>query len=200
MALPNLYLLKLHPFPNRSKHFICGLSDHQIDFKYLLIYKYAESIFFFFLPAVIQVRIHSLIYTLIEQILLQTILYMIICQKIFFIDRAIQYSSLIPSQVPMKNLARKKAILMLLIIAMFYFLAFSPTQINFLYTQIQHAHHLYEHRLFFVITILLALSSTAINPILFYIFSKFFRMEFNRILQVISSRMRRRQEEGIPMH
>ena len=114
---------------------------------------------------------------------------MLICQKIFFIDRAIQYSSL-----PI-NLARKKAILMLLIIAMFYFLAFSPTQINFLYTQIQNTHHLYEHRLFFVITILLALSSTAINPILFYIFSKFFRMEFNRLLG-----KRRQQEEEIPMN
>lgn len=119
---------------------------------------------------------------------------MFICQKIFFIDRAIQYPSLISSQVPI-NLARKKAIVMLLIIAMFYFLAFSPTQINFLYTQIQHTHHLYEHRLFFVITILLALSSTAINPILFYIFSKFFRMEFNRLLG-----KRRQQEEEIPMN
>ena len=54
---------------------------------------------------------------------------------------------------------------------------------TFIYTQINRSHHLYEHRLFFIITILLALSSTAFNPILFYIFSKFFRCKFNIILR-----------------
>lgn len=135
---------------------------------------------------------------------------MIICQKIFIIDRAIQYSSmklpcsssLISSPKPIiisNNNARKKAILMLLIIAIVYFLSFSPTQINFLYTQIQHSHHLYEHRPFLVITILLALSSTAINPILFVIFSQFFRMEFYKFIRMISPR-RRFPEENIQMN
>lgn len=85
------------------------------------------------------------------------------------------------------NVARKKAVIMLLIVAILYFIAFSPTQINFIYTQINHLHHLYEHRLFFLITILLALSSTAFNPILFYIFSKFFRCKFNILLRRICS-------------
>ena len=80
------------------------------------------------------------------------------------------------------NIARKKAVIMLLIVAILYFMAFSPTQINFIYTQINHSHHLYEHRLFFIISILLALSSTAFNPILFYIFSNFFRHKFNILL------------------
>ena len=83
------------------------------------------------------------------------------------------------------NIARKKAIVMLVIVAIFYFIAFSPSQINFIYTQINHSHHLYEYRLFFIITILLALSSTAFNPILFYIFSKFFRCKFNILLRRI---------------
>lgn len=55
-ALPNLYLLKLHEFHHPSKYFICGLSDHWNDSKFLLIYKYTESILFFFLPALIQVN------------------------------------------------------------------------------------------------------------------------------------------------
>jgi len=81
------------------------------------------------------------------------------------------------------NLARKKAIIMLLIVAILYFIAFSPTQISFINTQIHHSHHLYEYRLFFIISILLALSSTAFNPILFYIFSQFFRSKFNILLR-----------------
>ena len=132
---------------------------------------------------------------------------MIICQKIFIIDRAIQYSSmkLPPASLLIisSNHARKKAILMLLIITIVYFLSFSPTQINFFYTQIRHSHHLYEHRLILVITILLALSSTAINPILFYIFSQFFRMEFNKLIRLICRRstiQHRRREENISIH
>ncbi len=81
------------------------------------------------------------------------------------------------------NIARKKAIIMLVIVAIFYFIAFSPSQINFIYTQINHSHHLYEYRLFFIIAILLALSSTAFNPILFYIFSKFFRCKLDILIR-----------------
>jgi hypothetical protein len=81
------------------------------------------------------------------------------------------------------NIARKKAIIMLLIVAILYFIAFSPAQISFIYTQINRTHYLYDHRLFFIITILLVLSSTAFNPILFYIFSKFFRCKFNILLR-----------------
>lgn len=93
--------------------------------------------------------------------------------------------------------ARKKAIIMLLLVATLYFVAFSPSQINFIYSQISQTHHLYEHRSFFVLSILLALSSTAFNPILFYIFSKFFRHKFNVIIRslcpVLRIRPRRRQ-------
>jgi hypothetical protein len=75
---------------------------------------------------------------------------------------------------------RKRLIIMLLLVATLYFIAFSPAQINFIYIQINKLHPLYENRLFFTISILLALSSTAFNPILFYIFSKFF--DINLIL------------------
>jgi len=99
------------------------------------------------------------------------------------------------------NIARKKAVIMLLIVAILYFIAFSPTQINFIYTQINHSHHLYEHRLFFIIAILLALSSTAFNPILFYIFSKFFRCKFNIFLRRICPfcRSPTRHQNSLPM-
>lgn len=99
------------------------------------------------------------------------------------------------------NIARKKAVIMLLIVAILYFIAFSPTQINFIYTQINHSHDLYEHRLFFIVTILLALSSTAFNPILFYIFSKFFRHKFNILLRRICSTCRSstRPQNNFPM-
>ncbi|UJR14844.1 hypothetical protein I4U23_001829 [Adineta vaga] len=212
-ALPNLYLLKLHPFYNRSHYFICGLSDQWTDSHLTMFYKYTESILFFFLPAFIQ-----------------TIIYIIICYKIFLVDRVVQaqshiqqvqekktieshhqysdlkLSSSIPSPVNVTisttisprslthvlttltshgNIARKRAVIMLVIIAVFYFISFSPTQINFIYTQINQSHHLYEYRLFFIITILLALSSTAFNPILFYIFNRFFRYKFNVLLRCI---------------
>ncbi|CAF4606822.1 unnamed protein product, partial [Rotaria sp. Silwood2] len=162
-----------------------------------------------------------------------TILYLIICHKIFLVDRTIQahchaqsaqqiiisnsfrqysdtklscslpsplinnnkslspmispcsQSHMIKSRTNNGNIARKKAIIMLLIIAILYFIAFSPIQINFIYTEITHSHHLYEHRLFFIITILLALSSTAFNPILYYIFSKYFRYKFKILLRHI---------------
>ncbi len=99
------------------------------------------------------------------------------------------------------NIARKKAVIMLLIVAILYFIAFSPTQINFIYTQINNSHHLYEHRLFFIITILLALSSTAFNPILFYIFSKFFRCKFNIFIRRICPfcRSSTRHQNSFPM-
>jgi len=97
--------------------------------------------------------------------------------------------------------ARKRAIIMLLIVAIFYFIAFSPTQINFIYVQINRLHHLYENRLFFIISILLALSSTAFNPILFYIFSKFFRHKFNIILRSLCPicRVQSRRQNSFPM-
>ncbi|CAF4756832.1 unnamed protein product, partial [Rotaria socialis] len=56
MALPNLYLLELHPFHNRPQYYVCGLSDQWIDSHLITFYKYAESILFFFLPAFIQVK------------------------------------------------------------------------------------------------------------------------------------------------
>jgi hypothetical protein len=56
-ALPNLYLLKLHPFHNRPQYYICGLSDHRTDSHLIIFYKYTESVFFFFLPAFIQVSL-----------------------------------------------------------------------------------------------------------------------------------------------
>ncbi len=110
-------------------------------------------------------------------------------------------SPIIKSTTNHGNIARKKAIIMLLIVATLYFIAFSPTQINFIYTQINHSHHLYEHRLFFIITILLALSSTAFNPILFYIFSKFFRCKFNILLRRICPfcRSPARHQNSFPM-
>jgi hypothetical protein len=97
--------------------------------------------------------------------------------------------------------ARKKAIIMLLLVAMLYFLAFSPTQISFVYSQINRSGHLYQHRLFFVLSIVLALSSTAINPILFYSFSKFFRHKFNIILRSLCPicRVRLRRQNNYPM-
>ncbi|CAF3253640.1 unnamed protein product [Rotaria socialis] len=213
MALPNLYLLELHPFHNRPQYYVCGLSDQWIDSHLITFYKYAESILFFFLPAFIQ-----------------TILYLIICRKIFLVDRAVKYhghaqaiqqviisnslqrysdtklSSSLPSPLmnnntvslsPQRvsrvikatnnngNKARRKAIIMILIVAILYFIAFSPIQINFIYTQINHSHHLYEHRLFFIVTILLVLSSTAFNPIIFYIFSKYFRCKFQILLRCL---------------
>ena len=57
IALPNLYLLKLHPFYNRPQYYICGLSDHWTDSQLIIFYKYTESVFFFFLPAIIQVSL-----------------------------------------------------------------------------------------------------------------------------------------------
>jgi hypothetical protein len=97
--------------------------------------------------------------------------------------------------------ARKRAIIMLLLVAILYFIAFSPSQINFIYSQINRLHHLYENRLFFIISIILALSSTAINPILFYIFSKFFRHKFNIILRSLCPicRVRSRRQNSFPM-
>ena len=56
MALPNLFLLTLHPYYNRSGYYICGLSDHYSHSSMILIYKYIESIFFFFIPIFLQVN------------------------------------------------------------------------------------------------------------------------------------------------
>ncbi|CAF1082994.1 unnamed protein product [Adineta steineri] len=230
-ALPNLYLLKLHPFYNRPTYYICGLSDHRTHSHLITFYKYIESILFFFLPAFIQ-----------------TILYIIICHKIFLVDRVVQadcharqlqesirsdtlqqcsdskLSSSFPSPLNVTastmisprsrthvsssttnhgNKTRKKAVIMLVFIAIFYFIAFSPAQINFIYTQITHSHHLYEYRLFFIVTILLALSSTAFNPILFYIFTKFFQHKFNILLRRMCTSCRSssstRRQNNIPM-
>ena len=97
--------------------------------------------------------------------------------------------------------ARKKAIIMLLLVALLYFIAFSPAQINFVYSQVKGSHLLHGNRLYFVATILLVLSSTAINPILFYIFSKFFRHKFNIILRSLCPvcRVRPRRQNNFPM-
>lgn len=110
-------------------------------------------------------------------------------------------SSLMPipnSTTKIGDRARRRAIIMLLVVTILYFIAFSPAQINFIYTQINGLHHLYENRLFFIISILLVLSSTAFNPILFYIFSKFFRHKFNILLRSLCPKCRihsRRQNE-----
>lgn len=56
MALPNLILLTLHGLDHRPGYYVCGLSDHYTDSYWILIYKYIESILFFFIPIFIQVR------------------------------------------------------------------------------------------------------------------------------------------------
>ncbi|CAF1051618.1 unnamed protein product [Adineta ricciae] len=235
MALPNLLLLTLHELYNRPGYFICGLSDQPKYSTWILLYKYVESILFFFIP-----------------IFVQATLYIIICRNIFIVDRAVQancrseqlqqssiseshrqysgtkmsslmqtplhdhHMSLIPMSSPrsqthlmtisnssQKNsdTARKNAIIMLLLVAILYFVAFSPGQINFVYAQINQLHHLYENRLYSIISILLALSSTAFNPILFYIFSKFFRHKFNIILRSLCPicRIHARRHNNFPM-
>ncbi|CAF2742095.1 unnamed protein product [Rotaria sp. Silwood2] len=234
MASPNLVLLSLHPLTNRSEYYVCGLSDHETHPYLALFYKYTESILFFFIP-----------------IFVQAILYILICRKIFLVDRAVQAhfraeqlqcsisdshrqysgtktSSSLPAPLTDNNLslmammtprsqtnmmpipnsttkigdtARKRAIIMLLLVTILYFIAFSPAQINFIYTKISRLHHLYENRLFFIISILLVLSSTAFNPILFYIFSKFFRHKFNIILRRLCPicRIRSRRQNDFPM-
>ena len=97
--------------------------------------------------------------------------------------------------------ARRRAVIMLLLVTILYFIAFSPAQINFIYTQINRLHHLYENRLFFIVSILLALSSTAFNPVLFYIFSKFFRHKFNIILLSLCPKclLQSRRQNHFPM-
>ncbi|UJR31871.1 hypothetical protein I4U23_019345 [Adineta vaga] len=235
MALPNLFLLILHPLYNRPDYFICGLSDRLEHSSWILLYKYIESILFFFVP-----------------IFVQATLYIIICRNIFMVDRAVQancrseqlqqssvsdshrqysgtkmssfnptplpdhHMSLIPMSSPRSqthlmtiansshkngDTARKNAIIMLLLVAILYFIAFSPGQINFVYVQINRLHHLYENRLYSIISILLALSSTAFNPILFYIFSKFFRHKFNIILRSLFPicRIHARRQNNFPM-
>ena len=57
IASPNLYLLQLHLLDDRSSSYVCGLSDHWLHSHWITVYKYAESIVFFFLPAVIQVSV-----------------------------------------------------------------------------------------------------------------------------------------------
>lgn len=56
MAMPNLILLTLHPLYHRPGFNICGLSDQYIHSSWILIYKYIESILFFFIPIFVQVR------------------------------------------------------------------------------------------------------------------------------------------------
>jgi hypothetical protein len=58
MALPNLFLLALHPLRNRPDYYVCGLSDQSTHLYLILLYKYIESIFFFFIPIVVQVSLH----------------------------------------------------------------------------------------------------------------------------------------------
>jgi len=58
MALPNLFLLKLHPLDNRPDYYVCGLSDQPTHLYFILFYKYIESIFFFLIPIVVQVSLH----------------------------------------------------------------------------------------------------------------------------------------------
>ena len=55
MALPNLFLLALHPLHDRSGYYICGLSDDYAHSNLILVYKYIESILFFFIPIFVQV-------------------------------------------------------------------------------------------------------------------------------------------------
>lgn len=62
IASPNLYLLRLHLLDRRSSSYVCGLSDHWIHSRWIIVYKYAESIVFFFLPAVIQVSVFTQIH------------------------------------------------------------------------------------------------------------------------------------------
>ena len=57
MASPNLFLLTLHELAHRSGHVVCGLSDHYSHSKWIVAYKYIESIFFFFIPIFVQVRV-----------------------------------------------------------------------------------------------------------------------------------------------
>jgi hypothetical protein len=55
MALPNLFLLTLHPHHLRLNYHVCGLSDYYIHSYIVLCYKYIESIVFFFIPMLLQV-------------------------------------------------------------------------------------------------------------------------------------------------
>lgn len=57
MALPNLFLLTLHSLPDRIGYYACGLSDNYAHSSFILFYKYAESILFYFIPIFVQVSL-----------------------------------------------------------------------------------------------------------------------------------------------
>ena len=59
MSLPNLFLLTLHPHIENANSFLCGLSDHYAHSKWILVYKYLESVFFFFIPICLQVSVND---------------------------------------------------------------------------------------------------------------------------------------------
>jgi len=66
MASPNLFLLTLHPLHNRSEYYICGLSDHYTHSYLILLYKYIESILFYFIPIFVQVCLKRFYYFFVE--------------------------------------------------------------------------------------------------------------------------------------
>ncbi|XP_071107564.1 neuropeptide receptor 15-like isoform X2 [Haliotis cracherodii] len=171
---------------NQVKPVAPGLSLCQIifpgnNFQFFIIFKYLESVLFYFLPMVIQIVLYAVIgrrlYASTEEL------------NTRFQMRPDAHSKTERSADTIK--ARKGVVKMLIASVLIYFISYSPQQIHLLYNTFSRT-PFPQSWPFLVFVMIITHVNSAANPVLYSIFSQNFRRNFKRCLCFICYRMERK--------
>ncbi|XP_041364529.1 neuropeptide receptor 15-like [Gigantopelta aegis] len=184
-GLPTLIFNQVVPVMPNHPVSLCRImfsrdrSEHQ---KYFMVFKYMESLLFYFLPLVVQV-----------------ILYAIIGRRLYASTEKLHAQFQMRPDTNCRSgratdtiRARKGVVKMLVASVLIYFTSYSPHQIHFLYNAFSNS-PLPEHWEFLVFVMIITHLNSAANPILYSIFSQNFRRNFKRCLCFVCYRLERRR-------
>ena len=136
-----------------------------------IVFKYTESMLFYFLPIVLQVT-----------------LYCIISKHLFMgtdrLYRRVQIRDVNGSSIERfsEALQARRGVVKMLILSVFvYFLSYSPNQVLLIWNTFSHK-TFHENWSYLVFTMVIAYINSAANPIMYSIFSQNFRQCFRQIM------------------
>ncbi|XP_067664425.1 neuropeptide receptor 15-like [Haliotis asinina] len=178
-GLPTLLFNQVTPVvPGLS---LCRIIFPGNNFQFFIIFKYLESVLFYFQPMIIQIVLYAVIgrrlYASTEEL------------NTRFQMRPDAHSKTERSADTIK--ARKGVVKMLIASVLIYFISYSPQQIHLLYNTFSRT-PFPESWPFLVFVMIITHVNSAANPVLYSIFSQNFRRNFKRCLCFICYRMERK--------
>ncbi|CAG5135076.1 unnamed protein product [Candidula unifasciata] len=175
-GLPVAIFNQTVPTAPNIKHCLTVFPDNNLSQLYI-IYKYSESVLFYYLPMVIQI-----------------ILYSIIAKRLYASNDELSNQFKMRStcnrrydSISDTMKARRGVVKMLIASVLLYFISYSPIQVHIIYSTFARSSFL-ESWDFFVFVMIVTHTNSAANPLLYAIFSQNFRRHFIRCLCSCCSR------------